>query len=69
MQMSNPIDPADLSPAERLDEVAEILAAGLMRLNLRKSSHLSATGGESLLDCAGHRSSHAGRLASDGGLD
>ena len=30
MRMPNPVDPAHLSPAERLAEVAEILAAGLM---------------------------------------
>lgn len=67
MQMPNPINPAHLSPAERLDEIAEILAAGLMRLKLRKSSHLSADRGESSLDCTAQRSSHADRLKSHGG--
>lgn len=59
--------PDRMEPGERLDEVADILAAGLMRLKLRKSSHLSAVGGDSLLDCAAHQSSHADRLKPDGG--
>lgn len=63
----NPVHPELMEPAERLDEVADILAAGLMRLNVRKSSHLSAVAGESLLDCIAHQSSHADRLKSDGG--
>jgi hypothetical protein len=60
--LPNPLAADRMSAAERLDEVAEILAAGLMRLNLRKSSHLSAASGESLLDCAAPQSSHADRL-------
>jgi hypothetical protein len=67
--MHNGIDPGRLSAPERLDEIAEILAAGLMRLQARKSSHLSPIRGESSLDCAGHQSMHADRLTSDGGLD
>jgi hypothetical protein len=65
--MDNALHPDRMEPAERLDEVADILAAGLVRLNSRKSSHLSALGGESLLDCAAHQSSHADGLKSDGG--
>ncbi len=42
-----------------LAELAEILAAGLMRLKARKSSPLSGPDGESLLGCAGDRSAHA----------
>lgn len=60
--MDNPIRPDRMDPSERLDEVADILAAGLRRLKLRKSRHLSAVGGESLLDCAAYQSSHADRL-------
>jgi hypothetical protein len=55
----NPLHPDMLGPAERIDEIAEILAAGLMRLRSRKSSPLSAVGGDSLLDCAAHPSGHA----------
>lgn len=67
--MTNALHPDRMSAPERLDEIAEILAAGLMRLRARKSSPLSAPGGESSLDCAGHQRSHADRLTSDGGLD
>jgi hypothetical protein len=67
--MHNGIDPRHLFAAERLAEVAEILAAGLMRLRARKSSHLSADPGESSLDCTAHRSGHADVLETDGGPD
>ena len=46
------------SPAERISEIAETLAAGLMRLHARKSSGKSADVRESSLDCAGHQSGH-----------
>jgi hypothetical protein len=58
-----------MTSAERLDEIAEILAAGLMRLKLRKSSGLSANAGESSLDCLAHQSGHANALERPGGLD
>ena len=67
--MHNGIDPDRLSPAERLAEIAEILAAGLMRLKSRQSTLLSSDGGESSLDCAGRQSGHADVLKSDGGSD
>ena len=65
----NALHPSHMSAAERLAEIAEILAAGLIRLKARKSSHLSADCGESSLDCAAHRSSHADALKTDGGPD
>ena len=49
---------------ERLSELAEILAVGLLRLRLKQalqSSGLSADAGESPLDCLAHRSVHANR--------
>jgi hypothetical protein len=55
--------------AERLDELAEILAAGLLRLKANKSSGLSAATGESSLDCAARQSGHANALKRPGGLD
>jgi len=58
-----------MSPAERLDEVAKILAAGLLRLKANKSSGLSANSGESSLDCAAHQSGHANALKRLGGLE
>ena len=63
----NALAPGRISVEERIAEICEILAAGLMRLQARKSSPLSPASGESLLDCAGPQSSHADRLTSDGG--
>jgi hypothetical protein len=62
MQIPNPLDPKHLSAAKRLDEIAEILAAGLMRLQARKSSALSCAGGESCLDFSPDQRSHAQNL-------
>jgi hypothetical protein len=59
--MTNGIKPAHLSADERLDEIADLLAAGLMRLKSRQSTPLSPDGGDSSLDCAAHQSSHADR--------
>jgi hypothetical protein len=44
---------------ERIAEIAEILAAGLMRLSARKSSPKSADFGESSVDFSPHQSGHA----------
>jgi hypothetical protein len=38
-----------------------------MRLRARQSTHLSAHGGESSLDCLGHQSGHAGVRTTHGG--
>ena len=65
----NALNPDQMTAAERLDEIAEILAAGLMRLKSRQSTRLSPDGRESSLDCAGHQSGHADALKSDGGSD
>jgi hypothetical protein len=59
MQMPNRIKPARLSPAERLEEIADILAAGLMRLRARKSSQISGDPGESSLDFSADQRGHA----------
>src|SRR5438093_13762061 len=66
---SNPVAAVLLSPPERICEIAEILATGLMRLRARKSSQISPDGGESSLDCAGTQSGHANALKTHGGLD
>ena len=58
MQIANPILPGRMTAAERLDEIADILAAGLIRLRARKSSGLSANHGESSLDFSPHQSGH-----------
>ena len=47
---------ADTRP--RLSEIAEILAAGLMRLSARKSSQISADFGESSVDFYRHQRGH-----------
>ena len=65
----NALHPSHMSAAERLDEIAEILATGLMRLRARQSSPLSDGIGESSLDCVAHRSGHANALKRDGDLD
>jgi hypothetical protein len=57
--MYNAIDPRHLSTAERLDEIADILAAGLMRLRARKSSQISGAPGESSLDFSADQRGHA----------
>lgn len=57
--MSNALDPRRMTAAERLDEIAEILAEALMRLRARKSSALSADCGESCLDLPATQSVHA----------
>jgi hypothetical protein len=48
--MTNAISPDQMSAAERLAEIAEILAVGLMRLRARQSSSLFAPNGDSFLD-------------------
>jgi hypothetical protein len=60
-------DPDYLSATDRLDEIAEILAAGLMRLRARQSSHLCRHCGESSLDCSAHLSGHAEAPEANGG--
>jgi hypothetical protein len=45
-----PISEDRVSPAERLSEIAKILAVGLMRLRVPKSSPKSADCGEISLD-------------------
>ena len=55
----NPLDPRHMTAAERLDEIADILAAGLMRLRARKSSPLSHDPGESSLDFSPDQRGHA----------
>lgn len=44
---------------ERIAEIGEILALGLVRLHARQSSQTSIVGGESSLEPVAHQSSHA----------
>jgi len=57
MLKANAADSSD--SLEHLAEIGEILAAGLMRLQARKSSRKSADFGESPVDLGGHQSGHA----------
>ena len=57
------------SSTERLSEIAEILAAGLMRLMARKSSQISTDTGDVSLDFSATESAHptsVDRRISDG---
>ena len=56
----NPLHPRHMTAAERLDEIADILAAGLIRLSARKSSALSRDRRESSLDFSPDQSGHGG---------
>lgn len=56
--MHNALSPDRMTAAERLDEVADILAVGLIRLKARKSSRLSADRGESSVDFMARQSGH-----------
>ena len=58
MDIPNPLHPRYVSAAERLDEIADILAAGLIRLRARKSTPLSRDRGESSLDFSLDQSGH-----------
>jgi hypothetical protein len=64
----NALDPAQMSAAERLAELSELLAAGFIRLQARKSSQLSADRGESSLALPGHQSGHANALKNPRGM-
>jgi hypothetical protein len=55
----NRADLRGLEPSERLAEIGRLLAAGLMRLEDRKSSGLSAETGESSLHFMPDQSGHA----------
>jgi hypothetical protein len=48
-----------MSATERLDEIAELLAAGLLRARSAKSTALSADRGERFVDLSARESGHA----------
>ena len=52
----NALDPERMTADERLDEVAEILAAGFLRLRKRESTNNSSDFGDFPLDFPGHQS-------------
>jgi hypothetical protein len=54
----NPLHPDRMSSAERLAEIAGILAAGVIRLKGRQSRQLSARSRESSVDFTARQSRH-----------
>jgi hypothetical protein len=67
--MLNATPPDSLPSNDRIAEIAEILAAGLIRLRARQSSPLSPDNGEISMDCPGYQSGHANALKTHGGSD
>ncbi len=56
--VNNALDPNLVTAAERIEEIAEILAAGLIRLRARQREAEAQRSGESSLDFAAHRRVH-----------
>lgn len=56
--MITALPPSAMTADERLDEVARILAAGLIRLRRANSTKISDAGTESSLDCPLPQSGH-----------
>jgi hypothetical protein len=56
--MSNALSPDQMTAAERLAEIGEILARGLIRLRARQSRQVSADHGDSHLDFSANQRSH-----------
>jgi hypothetical protein len=54
----NGLRPNLMTPAERLDEIAEILAAGILRLRRRQKEHISSRLEQVQLDLSPTRSGH-----------
>ncbi len=63
--MRNALDPNLMTAAERLREIGEILAAGLIRLRARRREAQAAGAGDVSLDFPAHQSVH-GRTLGDG---
>ena len=56
--MTSPIHPDRMTPAECLDEIAEILAAGIMRVRARLRAPQSSTKKQFRVDFSPGRSGH-----------
>ena len=54
-----PLHPNHMTPDERLAELGQILARGLIRIHAREASPLSADKRDSFVDLPPHRSRHA----------
>jgi hypothetical protein len=57
--MSNPLSPDLMTPEQRLTELSQILAAGLIRLRRQKSEKLISHLEKKRLDLSPERSVHA----------
>jgi hypothetical protein len=55
-------DPSEMTAAQRIDEIASIMALGILRLIMRKSRKSNAFG-EVLVDSSGKESVHAVKQA------
>jgi len=66
MHGPNALSPNRMTATERLDEVAEILAVGVMRLVARKSSTKQAPARECSLDFVANQSGHANTIMNMG---
>ena len=53
-------DGFEADPRERIVEIGELLALGLVRLRARQSTSLSSGTGDSWVDCLATPSGHAG---------
>ena len=53
------LDPDLMTPAERLDEIAEILAAGILRVRARLRAPRGSTAEQVRVDFSATRSGHA----------
>ena len=56
--MANALDPNLMTAAERLDEIAAILAAGILRLKARESARAASDRGELSLAIPARQSRH-----------
>ena len=56
--MSNPLHPDLMTPAERLDEIAEILAAGILRVRSLLRAPQGSTAEQVRVDFSPYRSGH-----------
>ena len=57
--LSKPLNPDFMTPAERLDEIAEILAAGILRVRARLRAPRGSTAEQVRVDFSPKRSGHA----------
>jgi hypothetical protein len=57
--MPNALNPDLMTPAERLDEIAEIFAAGILRVRARLRAPGGSTAEQVSVDFSANRSGHA----------